>query len=125
MTVTFSAGNAGSSKFIALNGKQGGGNKKQGLPSYTGRISGVNYTRSYGSNRFAVFYINQLGGIGKSRSMFSTRAGGVRIAETRGRVRPTGTLPCCCDGPSGCKGCIDGCSWDQGCDYSKACYLSG
>lgn len=78
MTVTFSAGNAGSSNFIALNGNQGGGDKKQGLPSYTGRVSGINYTRSYGSNRFALFYINQLGGIGKSRSMFSTRAGGVR-----------------------------------------------
>lgn len=33
------AGNAGASRFIALNGDQGGGNKKQGLPSYIGRVT--------------------------------------------------------------------------------------
>lgn len=121
MTVTFSAGNAGSSNFIALNGNQGGGNKKQGLPSYTGRISGINYNRIYGSNRFAVFYINQLGGIGKSRSMFSTRAGGIR------KVRKVGSksLPCCVPPTGDSVSCIDKCSNDTtSCTY-PGCYQQG
>lgn len=71
------AGNAGASKFIALNSNQGGGNKKQGLPSYIGRVTGINYNRIYGNNRMTVFYMNQLGGIGKGRTMFSTNSDGV------------------------------------------------
>jgi hypothetical protein len=73
------AGNAGASRWIALNGNQGGGNKKQGLPSYIGRVTGIDYNRSYGNNRLSVFYMNQLGGIGKGYSMFSTTADGVKI----------------------------------------------
>ena len=72
------AGNAGASRFIAMNGNQGGGNKKQGLPSYIGRVTGIDYNRIYGNNRMSVFYMNQLGGIGKGRSMFSTNADGVK-----------------------------------------------
>jgi hypothetical protein len=60
------AGHAGSSNFIALNQDEGGGNKKQGLHSRIGRVTGI----SYGKNRDVVFKMNQLGGIGKGRSMF-------------------------------------------------------
>jgi len=71
---TFTAGNAGASGYISLNGNQGGGSKKQGLPPRTNRIK---YNRSYGNNRDMVFSVNQLGGIGKGRSMFSPSADGV------------------------------------------------
>lgn len=77
-TSTFSAGNAGASQFIALNRPVGGGSKKQGLTSTIGRVSGINYNRSYGDNRNVIFYINQIGGVGKGRSMFSTNADGVK-----------------------------------------------
>jgi hypothetical protein len=72
------AGNAGASSYIALNGNNGGGSKKQGLATSVGRQQNNN-GRSYGNNRDVVFYMNQLGGVGKNRSMFSTNAGGVRI----------------------------------------------
>jgi hypothetical protein len=75
------AGNAGSSRFIAMNGNRGGGSKKQGTPSTIGRKSGINYNASYGSNREVVFYINQLGGIGKGRSMFSPNSDGVKRSK--------------------------------------------
>lgn len=74
---TFSAGNAGASAFIALNGNQGGGDKKQGLDSRIGRVSGINYDRAHGNNRDVVFHINQIGGVGKGRSMFLSNADGV------------------------------------------------
>lgn len=76
------AGNAGASSFIALNGNQGGGNKKQGLPSTIGRIASIDYTRSFGNNRDVVFSVNQLGGVGKGRSMFSSSADGVSKPKT-------------------------------------------
>jgi hypothetical protein len=75
---TITAGNAGASNYIRLNGNQGGGNKKQGTPSTVGRTTGINYNSSYGNNRDVVFYMNQLGGVGKGRSMFSSTADGVR-----------------------------------------------
>ena len=75
---TLSAGNAGSSRFIALNTNQGGGTKKQGISPFIGRISGINYNRSYGNNRDVIFYINQLGGVGRKRSMFISSGDGVR-----------------------------------------------
>jgi hypothetical protein len=71
---TITAGNAGASGYISLNGNQGGGSKKQGLPPYTGHNK---YNRSYGKNRDMVFSVNQLGGIGKGRSTFSPSADGV------------------------------------------------
>jgi len=74
---TMTAGNAGSSRFIALNGNIGGGNSKQGIPSSIDRVSGINYNRSYGDKRNVVFHMNQLGGVGRGRSMFSSNADGV------------------------------------------------
>lgn len=71
------AGNAGASRYIALNGPQGGGDKKQGLPSTIGRISGIDYAGSYGRTRHVTFFVNQLGGVGKKRTMFSSNADGV------------------------------------------------
>jgi hypothetical protein len=79
---TFSAGNAGASSFIALNGNQGGGSKKQGLPPSTGHNANINYNRAYGNNRNIVFYMNQLGGVGKGRSMFSPSSDGVYSADS-------------------------------------------
>ena len=74
-TRTMGAGNAGASKRIRMN-RPTGGNKMQGLPSTVGRRSGISYVGSYGKNRDAVFSINQLGGVGRFRSMFLTGAGG-------------------------------------------------
>lgn len=75
------AGNAGASRVISLNGNQGGGIKKQGTPSTVGRKSGINYSSSHGNNRNEVFFINQLGGVGKGRSMFAPSADGVRTIQ--------------------------------------------
>jgi len=72
------AGNAGASRLITLNGNLGGGSKKQGTPSTLARKSGIKYGAGYGNNRQEVFHINQLGGVGKGRSMFSPSADGVR-----------------------------------------------
>mgnify|MGYP001263090217 CR=1 FL=1 len=83
---TMGAGNAGASRYVALNGNNGGGSKKQGLPSSVGRKE--NYDRSYGTNRDVVFYMNQLGGIGKGRSMFSTNSDGVHNP-----IKPSETEP--------------------------------
>lgn len=76
-------GLAGSSRTIRLNGSTGGGHKKQGLPPTIGRISGLDYDRSYGADRNVVFYINQLGGVGKGRTMFSSRADGVHMSNNK------------------------------------------
>ena len=72
------AGLAGSSRSIRLNGNVGGGNKLQGSAQSVGKMHNINYGSSYGNNRNVVFYLNQLGGVGKSRSMFITGADGVR-----------------------------------------------
>lgn len=74
---TFSAGNAGASSYIALNSPSGGGTKKQGLAPTVGRQSDLNYNRSYGNDRNLIFMVNQLGGVGKGRSMFASNADGV------------------------------------------------
>ena len=79
---TFSAGNAGASTFINLNGNLGGGNKKQGLPPSIGRISDLEYGRSYGAERNVVFNINQIGGVGRGKSMFQSNADGVYIPNS-------------------------------------------
>lgn len=85
---SFSASNAGASRYIKLNGDQGGGSKKQGLASSIGRVSGLNYNGTYGKDRNVVFHINQLGGVGKGRSMFSSNADGVQTTDSIGRVIP-------------------------------------
>ena len=72
------AGLAGSSRSIRLNGDVGGGNKLQGTAPSVGKMHNINYGSSHGNNRDVVFYVNQLGGVGKSRSMFITGADGVR-----------------------------------------------
>jgi hypothetical protein len=66
----------------STNRNQGGGNKLSGLPPSVG---GNNYARNAwrqratGStkNRGKVFYINQIGGVGRSKSMFGSTADGV------------------------------------------------
>ena len=70
------AGNAGASNKIRLNGITIG-DKLQGLPSTIGRVGGIKYNGSYGNNRDFVFKINQLGGIGKKKTMFLPGADGV------------------------------------------------
>ena len=70
------AGNAGASNKIRLNGITIG-DKLQGLPSTIGHVGGINYNGSYGNKRDFVFKINQLGGIGKKKTMFLTGADGV------------------------------------------------
>jgi hypothetical protein len=72
------AGLAGSSKSIRLNGNVGGGDKLQGTAPSVGKMHNINYGSSYGNNRNVVFYVNQLGGVGKGRSMFIAGADGVR-----------------------------------------------
>ena len=81
------AGLAGSSKSIRLNGPVGGGDKLQGLVSSVGKSYNVDYRKSYGQNRNVVFYMNQLGGIGKSKSMFATNADGVHTLTLKNDVQ--------------------------------------
>jgi len=80
------AGLAGSSKSIRLNGPVGGGDKLQGLVSSVGKSYNVDYRKSYGQNRNVVFYMNQLGGIGKGRSMFATNADGVHTLALKDTI---------------------------------------
>ena len=71
------AGFAGSlTRRVNVNGNSGGGNKKQGLVSMTGfgnRTFRHVRTRSIGAptDRFRICFTNQLGGVGKGRSMFN------------------------------------------------------
>jgi len=65
---TFSAGNAGASTYINLNGNVGGGDKKQGIRSTIGNLSNLNYLGTYGDKRDVVFNINQIGGVGKGKA---------------------------------------------------------
>lgn len=76
-------GFAGSSKHIRLNGNVGGGNKLQGIVSSVGKNYNVDYSRSYGKNRNVVFNVNQLGGVGKGRTMFSSSADGVHTSNNK------------------------------------------
>ena len=77
------AGLAGSTNVdVNINGNQGGGTKKQGLPGITNmRSSLVFYVnqRAYGTpdSRDKIFYINQLSTIGPKSTMFATTADGV------------------------------------------------
>jgi hypothetical protein len=50
--------------------------KKQGLPPSIGRISDLEYGRSYGAERNVVFNINQIGGVGRGKSTFQSNADG-------------------------------------------------
>ena len=70
------AGNAGASSKIRLNGITVG-DKLQGLSSTIGRRGGINYAGSYGNKRDVIFSMNQLGGVGRKKTMFLTGAGGV------------------------------------------------
>lgn len=76
---TMSAGNASASTFISLNGPLGGGSKKQGLPSTVARISGIDYNRSSAGEQNLIFNINQIGGVGRGKSMFQSNADGVFV----------------------------------------------
>ena len=87
---TFSAGNAGASNYINLNGNVGGGDKKQGLRSTIGNLSNLNYLGTYGDKRDVVFYINQLGGVGKGKSMFASNADGVHMPVALSKTNTTG-----------------------------------
>lgn len=77
------AGLAGSTSFNSnVNGNQGGGNKKQGLPSISNMRSSLVYSinqRAYGTpeSRDKIFYINQLSGVGPKSRMFLSTADGV------------------------------------------------
>jgi hypothetical protein len=77
------AGLAGSTNVNSnVNGNQGGGSKKQGLPGISNMRSSLVYSinqRAYGTpqSRDKIFYINQLSGIGPKSRMFSSRADGV------------------------------------------------
>ena len=73
---TMGAGNAGASRSIRLNGITVG-DKLQGLPSTIGRRGGINYTGSYGNKRDVIFSMNQLGGVGRKKTMFLSGADGV------------------------------------------------
>ena len=70
----------GSSKHIRLNGNVDGGGKLQGIVSSVGK--------SYGENQNVVFYMNQLGYIGKSRSNFITGANGVNTVMNIRVINP-------------------------------------
>ena len=72
---TMGAGNAGASRSIRLNGITVG-DKLQGLSSTIGRRGGINYAGSYGNKRDVIFSMNQLGGVGRKKTMFLTGAGG-------------------------------------------------
>ena len=78
------AGLAGSTIVDAnVNGNQGGGNKKQGLPGISNMRSSLVFSinqRAYGTpdSRNKVFYINQLSRIGPKSTMFSSTADGVK-----------------------------------------------
>ena len=77
------AGLAGSTTLDAnVNGNQGGGTKKQGLPGYTNMRSSLVFSvnqRAYGTpdSRNKVFYINQLSRVGAKSTMFASTADGV------------------------------------------------
>ena len=87
---TFSAGNAGASTYINLNGNVGGGDKKQGIRSTIGNLSNLNYLGTYGDKRGVVFNINQLGGVGKGKSMFASNADGVHMPVALSKTNTTG-----------------------------------
>ena len=77
------AGFAGSTTVdVNVNGNQGGGNKKQGLPGYTNMRSSLVFSinqRAYGTpdSRNKVFSINQLSRVGPKSTMFAPTADGV------------------------------------------------
>ena len=83
------AGLAGSTTVdVNVNGNQGGGSKKQGLPGITNMRSSLVFSvnqRAYGTpdSRDKVFYINQLSRVGAKSTMFASTADGVmRTQET-------------------------------------------
>ena len=82
------AGLAGSTTVdVNVNGNQGGGSKKQGLPGITNMRSSLVFSvnqRAYGTpvSRDKVFYINQLSTIGPKSTMFSSTADGVQTFKS-------------------------------------------
>lgn len=82
---TLGACNSGSSRYKTnINGNQGGGSKKQGLPPLTNKnivLSNAINRKSYGMNRDYVTYVNQLGGIGRGKSQSLFGRGGVHSNE--------------------------------------------
>ena len=82
-----------------INVNQGGGSKKQGIPSSTNLITTAhvafrNRNVVCPCNRHKIFCMNQLGGIGAGgipgRSyMFASTADGVHIPSYCGKVAPT------------------------------------
>jgi len=79
------AGHASSTKYKTnVNLNTFGGSKKQGITSRVGLDNWANvavqtYSNGYGRNK--LFYMNQLGGVGQSMSMFNgrfTQVDGVR-----------------------------------------------
>jgi hypothetical protein len=78
------AGGAGSTIYHCnVNLNTGGGPKKQGLVSLMGVNAWTNNAiehRANGANRFKLFCVNQVGGIGYNR-MFSPSSGGPHCAN--------------------------------------------
>ena len=78
------AGLAGSTTVdVNVNGNQGGGSKKQGLPGITNMRSSLVFSvnqRAYGTpdSRNKIFYINQLSRVGAKSAMFASTADGVQ-----------------------------------------------
>ena len=78
------AGLAGSTTVdVNINGNQGGGNKKQGLPGISNMRSSLVFSvnqRAYATpdSRNKVFYINQLSRVGAKSTMFASTADGVK-----------------------------------------------
>ena len=69
------------------NQNQGGGDKLQGLPPVACRRSfflNVLRQRAVGENRHKKFYLNQLGGIGRKNTQFSSNADGVNCPTIKG-----------------------------------------
>lgn len=56
-----------------------GGNKKQGLPFTVSRLATLKYLRTYGNDKTLISYTNQLGGIGRYKTQFSSNADGVKL----------------------------------------------
>lgn len=72
---------------VNVNGNQGGGSKKQGLPGITNMRSSLVFSvnqRAYGTpdSRDKVFYINQLSRVGPKSTMFASTADGVQLTDS-------------------------------------------
>jgi len=97
---TMSAGASGRQYNVNINGNQGGGNSKQGLPPTATNFfmvpggSNNQYNRAVGQNRDVVFCMNQLGGVGRGRTQFGSgsrdgvgKTGGCGTDETNENIQ--------------------------------------